>query len=199
MDTNLSDTNNKKRKSISILLAIFLGPFTWLYTYKKDAWKASLGLGLTLSVIVVGVALVIAHRMLQATNPEDIYEGYEIIGWIILSFPILVGTWLWAVIDTASKKADWFKIGPAKQSKKTAVLLAIFVGPWTWLYTYSYDAWKFWLGIAVGYGFLLCFAITDATYFIAIWFAGSLTIWTFSIIESATRDNDYYKKLGSDT
>jgi hypothetical protein len=40
----------KKSKTVAILLAVFLGPWTWLYTYRRDAWKATLGLGLGLSI-----------------------------------------------------------------------------------------------------------------------------------------------------
>jgi len=34
---------------------------------------------------------------------------------------------------------------PKPKSKTTAVLLAIFLGPWTWVYTYQRDCWKFWI------------------------------------------------------
>ena len=36
---------------------------------------------------------------------------------------------------------------PSKnKSRKTAILLAVFLGPWTWLYTVSHDRAKFFIG-----------------------------------------------------
>ena len=37
----------RKDKTAAILLAVFLGFWAWLYTYKRDAWKFWLCLGLT--------------------------------------------------------------------------------------------------------------------------------------------------------
>lgn len=31
------------------------------------------------------------------------------------------------------------------KSKSTLLILAIFFSYWSWIYTYKYDAWKFWL------------------------------------------------------
>jgi predicted amidophosphoribosyltransferase len=45
------------------------------------------------------------------------------------------------------------------KSKVASVLLAVFLGFWTWLYTYKKDGWKFWVGLlwrypsAVSYSF----------------------------------------------
>lgn len=36
-----------------------------------------------------------------------------------------------------------------KKSKGGAVALAVFFSFWTWLYTYKFDAWKFWLGLVL--------------------------------------------------
>ena len=33
-----------KDKVVAVILAIFLAPFNWLYTYKRDAWKFWIGL-----------------------------------------------------------------------------------------------------------------------------------------------------------
>ena len=49
------------------------------------------------------------------------------------------------------------------RSKALAILLAVLFGPWTWLYTYHRDKWKFWgslIGVAV---FFLIVAIIDQT------------------------------------
>jgi hypothetical protein len=70
-----------------------------------------------------------------------------------------------------------------KKSKTTAVLLAVFLGLWTWLYTYKEDNVKFWLSI------VLCIFTSGAWGFVA---------WVWAIIESAIRSdswyNSYYKR-----
>jgi len=187
-----------KSKNIAVLISIFLGPFTWLYTHRKDAWKASLGLGITVSLIIIWIITNISRvRYLAAKPPEVMYEGYEIIALIIFTLPVFFGIWLWAVIDTISKNRDWFNSGSLRRNKQTAVFLAIFVGPWTWLYTYNSDAWKFWLGIAIGYGSFLSIAITEVTYLMPIAIIESLMVWLFAIIESASRNNEFYETIGS--
>lgn len=66
------------------------------------------------------------------------------------------------------------------KSKTTAILLAIFLSFWTWLYTYQKDAWKFWLNLVLS-------VVT-----LGIW---QLVCWPWSIIETATRSNDYYLRF----
>ncbi|MDA3822368.1 MAG: hypothetical protein PF450_07150 [Bacteroidales bacterium] len=36
-----------------------------------------------------------------------------------------------------------------KKSKTAAVLISVFFGIFGWAYTYKYDAWKFWLSLAL--------------------------------------------------
>ena len=77
-----------KDKTISILLAVFLTYWTWLYTYKKDAWKFWTGLALS----IINVLLIIIT-----------FGFWVLVGWIVSA-----GLWLWAVIDVAIKKNEWY-------------------------------------------------------------------------------------------
>ena len=38
---------------------------------------------------------------------------------------------------------------PKAKNKTTAVLLAVFLSIWTWLYTYKKSTWKFWVGLVI--------------------------------------------------
>jgi len=76
-----------KSKTVAVLLAIFLPPFNWLYTYKKDSVKFWVGLILSILEIMLYIS---------------------IIG-IIMGLIIGVGVWLWAIIDAAIKDADWYE------------------------------------------------------------------------------------------
>tara|TARA_Y100000310_G_C20323651_1_gene641945 strand:+ start:288 stop:524 length:237 start_codon:yes stop_codon:yes gene_type:complete len=68
-----------KDKAIAILLAVFLGFWTWIYTYKDDAWKFWLSIGITVTI-----------------------------SWVFLFLPNLV-IHIWAIIDTIVKDQKWYK------------------------------------------------------------------------------------------
>jgi len=72
-----------KSKAGAILLAIFFGGWTWVYTYKKDSWKFWLSLALTITLF----------------NP--------LWTWVILFLPNL-GLYIWAIVDTISKSQQWY-------------------------------------------------------------------------------------------
>lgn len=63
------------------------------------------------------------------------------------------------------------------KDKTVAVVLAVFLGLWTWLYTYKLDAWKFWLNLG------LCF------FTLGFW---GLVAWIWAIIDSAIKPTQYY-------
>lgn len=68
---------NPKTKTTSVLLAVFLGIFTWLYTYKKDAWKFWVNLGMT--VVTIGIWGIVAWIWAiidTAVRPSSWYEAF---------------------------------------------------------------------------------------------------------------------------
>jgi len=78
-----------KSKTASVLLAVFLAFWTWLYTYKKDGWKFWVGLGISL----VNVILVVATFGL----------------WGVVSWIFSLGIWIWAIVDVAVKSSEWYQ------------------------------------------------------------------------------------------
>ncbi len=78
-----------KSKVTSVLLAVFLTYWSWLYTYKKDAWKFWVGLAIS----IVNVILIFASLGV----------------WVFVAWIISGGLWLWAVIDTAIKSDAWYR------------------------------------------------------------------------------------------
>jgi hypothetical protein len=75
-----------RSKGAAVLLAIFLTFWTWVYTYKRDAWKFWLGLILS----IVGVVTT----------------------FFLIGIVILIGVWLWAVIDAGIKPEYWYQQYP---------------------------------------------------------------------------------------
>jgi hypothetical protein len=75
-----------KDKTVAVLLAIFLAPWNWLYTYKRDMAKFWVGL----SVMFVGSILAV----------------------FLIGLPMLFGVWLWAVIDASTKPDSYYRQFP---------------------------------------------------------------------------------------
>jgi hypothetical protein len=90
------DNRESKSRVASVLLAVFLSFWTWLYTYEKDAWKFWVGLGLT---ILDGI----------------IFAFPEYIESPIFFFILALGIWFWAIIDVAVKKSEWYHSYPRKK------------------------------------------------------------------------------------
>lgn len=67
------------------------------------------------------------------------------------------------------------------KSKTTAILLAIFLGPWTFLYTYKRDSGLFWLHMVLG--------------IFACWILWPLVAWIWAIIAACVRSNAFYERF----
>ena len=77
-----------KSKTAAILLAVFLGFFTWLYTYREDSAKFWIVAGVSIVNFILGIAT----------------AGI----WFFIGFFIGIGLWIWAIVDTASKSDEWY-------------------------------------------------------------------------------------------
>jgi hypothetical protein len=82
-------TASNKSKTVAVLLAVFLGFFTWLYTYRTDSWKFWLALG----VFIANFVLIIITLGI----------------WVLVSWAVAVGLWVWAIIDVAMKPNEWYE------------------------------------------------------------------------------------------
>jgi RNA polymerase subunit RPABC4/transcription elongation factor Spt4 len=69
---------------------------------------------------------------------------------------------------------------PKPKTKKTAVLFAVFLSFWTWLYTYKLNTWKFWVGLGV------------SVVGLQLYFIPSLAIWVWAIVDVATKPDSCF-------
>lgn len=106
---------------------------------------------------------------------------------------------------TGSRKIS--SSGSTGRNKTTAVLLAVFLGFWTYLYTFSEDSKKFWisLSVVVGPGFLgfVMYFVAEATWdtglanfsflLVAIAYLASLVTWLVALITTVKRGNDFFE------
>jgi hypothetical protein len=95
-----------KNKEVSLLLAVFLSLWTWLYTAEKDWWKFVVS-------FVVGIARAVLH------------VKTDLIPLVMLP-AINIALWIWAIVDVAIKKNEWyrsyFKRQPLKAGNGTLVI-----------------------------------------------------------------------------
>ena len=76
-------------------------------------------------------------------------------------------------------------VGVKNKDKTVALILAVFTGHFTWLYTYERDQQKFWIGLGVWLmGFVLLFFLVG----IFAW----LGVWIWSIVDVAQRSEEWY-------
>jgi hypothetical protein len=73
----------------------------------------------------------------------------------------------------------WALMPPAPKSKTTAVLLAVFLAFWTWVYTYEKDKGIFWINLALS--------------LLTVGFWGVFVSWPWAIICAAVRPSDFYR------
>lgn len=66
------------------------------------------------------------------------------------------------------------------KTKGTALVLAVLLCHWTWLYTYREDAYKFWLGLVLN---------------LILWwtFVVPLGIWIWAMVDVGTKTDEWYE------
>ncbi len=74
---------------------------------------------------------------------------------------------------------------PIKKSKTTAIILAILLGQWTWLYTYRQDSDKFWFGM------IICF------FGIFLLFIPNVIVWIWTMIDTINKPIEWYENYSN--
>lgn len=193
-----------KRKLTAVLVAVFLGPWTWLYTYQKSAWKLSLGLGITSSIWAFMALIMIESR--RRSYPP----GYDAIPPEVFLLPVLAiitfAAWIWSIVDSAVKRSSWYELRPTgERTWGMAFALAFVTGPWAWLYTYPKSKWKWWSALTIGYVLPIFIVAVDAFHlsgsdvFGAVSFLTASGIWLAAVLDSALKSDSWYRSFGKQT
>jgi hypothetical protein len=191
MDTTADTIIWKRNKLIAILIAVFFGPWSWLYTYSRDPGKAAAGIGSNLSII-----LPLAIMDIGISKIEEAHNaGEPLVYCFIVALPIFIATWI-ASIACNSIEKKWYLSEPKGRSKIAGIIIAIFLGPWTWFYTYPKDYWKFWLSIIICYG-VFGIGINGIIDPLPVPIVITIT-WIASIVNASIRSNTWYKSFGKD-
>ena len=116
-----------KSKTTAVLLAVFLGFWSWLYTFKVDKAKFFIGLGLqviTYILVFVWLAeLAVAQSVYAQCVSENWYSDYgdastcdPTVGLFtptyLMATAIGFVNWLWAVIDQSKRPREFFENFP---------------------------------------------------------------------------------------
>ncbi|MGH9072378.1 MAG: hypothetical protein ACRDX8_14745 [Acidimicrobiales bacterium] len=83
------------------------------------------------------------------------------------------------------------------RSRTTAILLAVFLSFWTWVYTYRWNAWKFWTAVSVDCGLLILALATPfsaaSIFFAILWWIALLVFYIWAIVDAATTPEAAYQ------
>ena len=115
-----------RTRSTAILLAIFLGYWSWLYTFKVNKGKffAGLGFGLLSAIVTTSVSIYNSNQMrlfreciwdayMGTVWDEAICYDYDSIWWPIVVVGILgVGMYVWSLVDNIRKSEEFYRAYP---------------------------------------------------------------------------------------
>lgn len=93
-----------KAKSTAVVLSVFLGIWSWLYTYKANAHK----FWITFPILAALFVAILTYAILASTYPSDAEVAIRLIVTRAWQF-LVVGFWLWAIIDNATKPHAFFE------------------------------------------------------------------------------------------
>ena len=113
----LPQTYPAKSKTVAVVLAVFLGFWAWLYTFKNNSLKFWITLG------VFGVVFIITSAYSCSIITDSMnYGGYgtnyfggSFIGFIIFTNIVSFGLWVWSVVDNAIKPESFYRDYPNGQ------------------------------------------------------------------------------------
>jgi hypothetical protein len=102
----------QKSKNVAVVLAVFLSYWSWLYSYKKDAAKFYVCLGLS---ILLGFTNLLIINGLVFSSYIPLADQYEYIiftaipedpflsTYFFMTYLVSVGFWIWAIVSAAKK------------------------------------------------------------------------------------------------
>lgn len=199
----------RKNKVVAVILGLFAGIATWIYTYDRDKKKFWVGyIAQVILVFVAVVLFVLAALALDSNNAEgEELSAIKIIqnlGIYLIPGLIIVGLIMsinvWAFIDRLIKPRQWYENYHAESPSKTmAIIFAVFFSYMVWLYTYEKNSNKFWIAFGVStFGNIVNNAsnntpdnsgLTAVAGLVAL---GVLGIYVWGIVDAAIKDQSWY-------
>ena len=112
---NIPSAVGGKSKTTAVLLAVFLGTWSWLYTYKHNKAK----FWITFSIIFLLAAFLIfwaAYSVRYQQGSWYASEGDRQTGVVVAQSlrALCFAFWVWAIIDNSVKPSEWYRIYASK-------------------------------------------------------------------------------------
>ena len=108
-ENNITPSASSKSKLAAVLLAIFFGYWSWLYTYGKNKNKFWISFGilsvLYVIIIIYSFSLIVSSMAYEYT---DLFFGESLIGLNIFVSILNFGIWVWAIVDNAVKPDSFY-------------------------------------------------------------------------------------------
>jgi hypothetical protein len=151
------DNVTSVKKSTAVILALFFSFWTWLYTFKQDGRKLWIVLGILLLLLVPAFYLWNTEPPPPEIQPGKFFfydppfgDSYTIgsvsSGVLLVIYYFII--WAFVVIYAISRPVKDYVIADNPEQKHS-LLLAVIFGPFSWLYRYRQNAWKFWLSLVI--------------------------------------------------
>ena len=106
-----SSIRSGKSKANAVVFAVFLGPWSWLYTYKLNGYKFWISLGV--SWLLFWTYFILYTRDVQNS---DYYVEFQPLTTVLRLawLSVLFLSWLWALLENALKPREYFENYPSK-------------------------------------------------------------------------------------
>ncbi|GEM_PF-563097 len=106
-----------KSKTVAVVLAVFLGFWAWLYTFKNNYLKFWITLGASgvVFIIISAYSCSIITDSMNYGNYGTNYFGSSFIGFIVFINIVSFGLWVWSVVDNAIKPESFYRNYPNGQ------------------------------------------------------------------------------------
>jgi hypothetical protein len=104
------NTSGGKSKTTAVLLAVFLSAWTWVYTWKANAKKFWIALGLwvvQIIIVIIGAQQAVSKLTCNQTGACAYHTGTSA-GIILFAYLISFGIWIWAIVDASTKSQQYY-------------------------------------------------------------------------------------------
>ena len=90
-------------------MAVFLSAWTWVYTWKANAKKFWIAVGLWVVQVIlfaVGASVAASKLVCNQAGTCSIQSGSA--GIVIFAWLIGLGVWIWAIVDASTKSQTFY-------------------------------------------------------------------------------------------
>ena len=109
-----------KDRTAAIIIAVFAGPVTWAYTYKKDKLKFWICMALYV-LLIVAVIIVLQELYAEVDVGRDganLESAETKTNWLLLAMPIGWAVWIWSIVDAIRRPDAWYQQYPNNTESK---------------------------------------------------------------------------------